>query len=115
RPTPPAAAAVAPRPPGRPGREVRRGSRVARTAAHAKHLHTAPPDHRQLQSVRRRLVLGTGSVPMRSVGAPVSCLVRVRVEFGATPDELSLPTAVVRRTLRTWRRRTTRPPRTAPR
>ena len=33
----------------------------------------------------------------------------------ATPDEPSLPTAVVSRTLRTWRRRTTRPPQTAPR
>jgi hypothetical protein len=120
------------------GREVRRGSRVAETAAHAKHLHTAPPDHRQLQSVRsgdwfwgrvqsrrallarlqvrRDLVAATvREVPPCSGGCPRSGLVRIRVEFGATPDELSLPTAVVRRTLRTWRRRTTRPPRTAPR
>src|SRR5207253_4987344 len=87
------------------------GSRVAGTAARAKHLHTAPPDHRQLQSVRSGDCSGDRAVPLRSVGAPVSCLVRVGVEFGATPDELSLPTAVVRRTLRTWRRRTTRLPR----
>jgi hypothetical protein len=47
-------------------------------------------------------------------GCPRSAL-SGRVEFGAMPDELFLSTAVVRRTLRTWRRRTTRPPRTAPR